>query len=96
MLGIAATRSLPRSLHHASETVLLPADLHARGFTNGAIRAQLDARRWRRLGRAFVLHNGALRRDEVLRAAMLNCGPRAPVDVLHRGRGTRPHPVATR
>jgi hypothetical protein len=78
--------------------VLLPAKLRARGFGENAIRAQLRARRWRRFGRAILLHNGALSRAEALRAALLNCGPRAvltsftAVEVLGLTRWERDEP----
>jgi hypothetical protein len=41
--------------------------------------AQLDARRWQRVGRALVLHNGRVHDDERIRIALINCGPRAVV-----------------
>jgi hypothetical protein len=51
--------------------------LELHGWTRGAVRAQLDARRWQRCGRALVLHNGPLHPDEMAEVALLNCGPRA-------------------
>ncbi|MGH8861621.1 MAG: hypothetical protein ACRDVG_10370, partial [Jatrophihabitantaceae bacterium] len=72
-----AEQSRPRTLHRATDTVLLPAQLSARGFSAAAIAARVSARRWRRFGRALVLHNGPLRREEAQRASLLNCGPRA-------------------
>jgi hypothetical protein len=47
------------------------------GWSQGAIRSQLDAYRWQRCGRAVVLHNGPIHPDELAPIAMLNCGPRA-------------------
>lgn len=73
----SAQRSRPRSLYRAADTVLLPSQLDGRGFTPGAVAAQLHARRWRRIGRAVVLHNGPLNRPEIRRAVLLNSGPRA-------------------
>lgn len=73
----AATRSRPRTLHRVEHTVATVADLQARGYTEAAIRAQIDARRWRRFGRAVLLHNGAVRRTEAQWLTLLNCGPRA-------------------
>lgn len=51
--------------------------LEAQGWSRAAVRAQLDARRWQRCGRALVLHNGPLHPDELADVALLNCGPRA-------------------
>lgn len=73
----AARRSLPRTLHRVGDTVATTAQLHARGYTSSAIKAQLSARRWRRFGRAYLLHNGPMRRDEAQWLALGNCGPRA-------------------
>ena len=53
------------------------AELVAMGYSRHAIDAQLAARRWQRVARVVVLHNGELSRDERWRAAVLNCGPRA-------------------
>lgn len=50
-------------------------ELVAAGVTRSEISANLAAGRWQRVGRAVVLHSGALRRDERWRAALVNCGP---------------------
>lgn len=42
-------------------------------------RAQLEAGRWRRAGKATVLHNGPLTRSDQIAVAVINCGPRAIV-----------------
>jgi hypothetical protein len=47
------------------------------GWTEGQIRAQLDANRWQMCGRAVVLHNGPLHPDELVGVALRNCGPQA-------------------
>jgi hypothetical protein len=41
------------------------------------VRANLRARRWQRVGRAIVLHNGPVARPEREQAALISCGPRA-------------------
>lgn len=51
--------------------------LRRMGFTRHALTAQLDAGRWQRIGRAIVLHNGALSRHQLLTVALLCHGPRA-------------------
>jgi hypothetical protein len=48
--------------------------LTASGWSVSAVNAQLRARRWQRVGRAIVLHNGVLSVAERRRAALLNCG----------------------
>lgn len=77
MLTTSAARSIPDSFEHAFDTVALAADLRRWGWTVGALRSQLDARRWQRVGRAIVLHNGPLQPEERRQVALLNCGPRA-------------------
>lgn len=47
------------------------------GWTSRAIQAQIDAMRWRRFGRAILLHNGAPTEEERHRIVLLNCGPRS-------------------
>jgi hypothetical protein len=74
---IPAARSFPDVLDNAHDTVVLAAELRRNGWTPASIRAQLDARRWQRNGRALVLHNGPLQSDERRRVALLNCGPRS-------------------
>jgi hypothetical protein len=77
MLTGPAVRSRPESLDNAYDTVVSPAELRRWGWSAAAIRAQLDGRRWQRLGRAIVRHNGPLQPDEQRHIALLNCGPRA-------------------
>ncbi len=59
------------------ESVACPADLRRAGWSEGAGRAQLAARRWQRFGRAVVLHGGPLTPDDRRRVAVMNCGERA-------------------
>lgn len=47
------------------------------GWTRDTVRAQLDAHRWQRCGRALVMHNGPLHPDELAVVALENAGPRA-------------------
>jgi hypothetical protein len=77
MLTSAAARSLPASLEFAADTVASKSELLRDGWSAAAVQAQLDARRWRRLGRAVVRHNAALHLDERRRVALINCGRRS-------------------
>lgn len=58
-------------------TVHTATTLHTAGWTDSAIRAQLDARRWQRCGRVILAHNGTPNDSERRGIALLNCGPRA-------------------
>jgi hypothetical protein len=58
-------------------SVLSRPELMARGCSAAELEAQLAARRWQRVGRAVVLHNGPLDTYERWHAARVNCGPRA-------------------
>jgi hypothetical protein len=53
------------------------ADLQHAGWSRGAIRAQLAARRWQRHGHAVVLHGGPPTLDERRSVVVLNYGERA-------------------
>jgi hypothetical protein len=53
------------------------AELARHGWTASAVRAQLAAGRWQRIGRAIVRHNGELSREQVCDVALVNLGPRA-------------------
>jgi hypothetical protein len=53
------------------------AGLGRQGWAVGAVRAQLAAGRWQRVGRAIVRHDGELSREEVCVIALVNLGPRA-------------------
>jgi hypothetical protein len=55
----SALASAPERLDSAWHTVESRPSLARQGWTPSAVRAQLDARRWQRVGRAVVLHNGA-------------------------------------
>jgi hypothetical protein len=58
-------------------TVLSRAALRQRHITPSQLRSRLDAGRWRRRGRAIVLHNGPLTRRQEWDVALVNLGPRA-------------------
>ncbi|MDT4934175.1 MAG: hypothetical protein QOK11_2067 [Pseudonocardiales bacterium] len=77
MLTTPAARSLPDDLDNAYDTVTSSAVLRRAGWSAGAIRAQVDARRWQRFGRAIVLHNGAPERAELWQIALRNSGRQA-------------------
>ncbi len=73
------TRSAARAAQvdaEGGDSVLSRAELATLGWASDAIRRQVQAGRWRMLGRAVVLHNGPLAPDERWRAALVNCGPR--------------------
>ena len=71
-----STALVPASLRDC-DRVIAHADLIDAGVTENALRAQLAAERWRRFGRAIVLHNGPLTTRQQRRVALINCGPRA-------------------
>ena len=52
-------------------------DLLRAGWTSDAIRGQVKARRWQRLGRAVVLHNSTPTTEDLRAAALIVLGPRA-------------------
>ena len=52
-------------------------ELERMGCTRSTARARVAARRWQRLGRAFVLHHGELTREQRWAVGVINCGPRA-------------------
>lgn len=74
MLTDAARKSVPDILDDARHTVSSIPALINDGWSENACRAQLGARRWRRVGRAVILHNAALSVAEQRRAALINCG----------------------
>ncbi|HZZ95859.1 MAG TPA: hypothetical protein VFE19_02505 [Jatrophihabitantaceae bacterium] len=73
----SASLSRPELLDSAWHTVNSLQTLQRQGWTRSGIRAQLEARRWQRVGRAVVGHNSVLTDEEKGRAVLLNCGPRA-------------------
>lgn len=73
----AAERSRPDDLDNAHDTVRTAAALARAGWSESALRAQLRARRWRRIGHAVLLHNGPPTASERTHIALANCGPRA-------------------
>lgn len=52
-------------------------ELHRMGCSRHQIDSRLSAGRWQALGRAIILHNGELTREERWFAGVANCGPRA-------------------
>jgi hypothetical protein len=75
-----STRAAARAADFSSfavTTVFRRAEVLAMGITDSQLRARIAAGRWQRLGRAVVLHNGPVARDERWQVALLNCGPRA-------------------
>jgi hypothetical protein len=74
VLTDAALRSLPTAVDDARQVVASIPMLVSRGWSEDAVRAQLRARRWQRVGRAVVLHNGGVSAAERRRAALVNCG----------------------
>lgn len=76
MLTVSARRSLD-PFAGPRETVRAVAALVRDGWTSDAIRAQIRARRWHRIGRAIVMHNGQPTIEELRAAALINLGPRA-------------------
>jgi hypothetical protein len=75
VLTQAARRS--RGAESVGAGALSRASLAQLGFDANAVRAQLDAGRWRLVGRAVVLTRGALVGPDRGEAALINCGPRA-------------------
>lgn len=66
-----------RLLRHQAGVATI-AQLVGCGMARDAIRAEVDARRWQRVGRhCVVIHNAALTRSDLMRAAVLD--PPAPV-----------------
>jgi hypothetical protein len=59
------------------DNVVRPAELWGAGFSTAQIRAQVDARRWQRVGRSVVLHNSTLSAEDRWQVTLSNCGPRA-------------------
>jgi len=57
--------------------VTTTARLIADGATRSQVQANIDARRWQRLGQAVVLHAGPVTRQQRWHAALINVGPRA-------------------
>jgi very-short-patch-repair endonuclease len=77
MLTSAARRSLPDPGQRGADAVSSVAALLAAGWSYSSIRAQIDAHRWQRIGRAVIKHNGAPTAAECRRAALIVLGPRA-------------------
>ena len=71
-----ATRSVDRRTRRLP-TVVSPRECNAAGLTIDEVRAHVAAHRWQRVGRAVLRHNGLPTQEELRRAALINCGPRA-------------------
>ena len=74
------TASALRSVHPFDQprrTVYRPTELYGRGMSEDELRAQLDAHRYRRYGRAILLSNGEPTVAERRELARLNAGPHA-------------------
>ena len=75
MTTAAASRSL-QGRDPYDDPVTSLARLMAGGWTASAVRAQLDAGRWRRWGTAIIRHNGPLSAADRCSVALVNLGPR--------------------
>lgn len=73
MTTSSATRALA-ALDTLGHRVVRADQLTGLGWRRAAVRAQLDAGRWRRIGRAIVLANGPLTHDDRLQVALVNAG----------------------
>jgi hypothetical protein len=52
-------------------------ELRRLGFDSGDVRRQVQAGRWRTVGRAVIQHSGPMTREQSCVAALINCGPRS-------------------
>jgi hypothetical protein len=77
MLRQHAALSIPPSLDDPAHTVRDVSGLIRDGWTVGGIQGQIRARRWQRVGRAVVRHNGPLHPDERAAVVLVNSGPRS-------------------
>lgn len=73
----SAARSLPDPHAYGADVVASVPDLLSAGWSPSAIRAQVRARRWQRIGRAVIRHNGPPCAAELRSAALITLGPRA-------------------
>jgi hypothetical protein len=76
MLTKSARRAMS-VLDGSGETVVDLAAIGPADRCRDIARANVAARRWQRIGRAFVLHTGTPTPHELRRAALINMGPRA-------------------
>ncbi|MDT4925770.1 MAG: hypothetical protein QOG01_3483 [Pseudonocardiales bacterium] len=77
MYSGSAVRSLTDPRLYGADVVTSVDRLRREGWTPSAVRSQIVARRWQRIGRAVVRHNGPLSADELNRVALIVLGPRA-------------------
>lgn len=75
-VGGMSTAAAARSLPHLA-AVITAGDLYGWGVTRSQIRANLAAHRWRRFGRAILLHNHDPTKQDWWDIARVNCGPRS-------------------
>lgn len=72
------TASAQRTLRDPHDTTVVSVDdLLTAGWTHSAVRSQLSARRWRRVGAAIVLHNAEPSTAERHAVVLANSGPRS-------------------
>jgi hypothetical protein len=77
MYSSSAARACPDPVAFGADAVTSAKALADHGWSSSAVRAQLSARRWQRVGRAVIRHNGPPTSDELSRAALINLGPRS-------------------
>lgn len=77
MHSTSAARSRPDPRQFGADVVTSARRLGMEGWTSSEIRSQLRARRWQRIGRAIIRHNGPPSPAELRRAALIVLGPRA-------------------
>jgi hypothetical protein len=79
MLTTGARRAMDGELAELTrfEGVASQRELARHGVTRSRVQANLDARRWQRIGPAIVLHSGRLSAQQRWQVALIHCGPRA-------------------
>lgn len=77
MRSLAARRSIADPHERGAGTVTSIFQLRRVGWTASGVRAQVDARRWQRVGRAVIKHNAEPNASELRQAALIVLGPRA-------------------
>lgn len=74
---MATAAALRAQVFDGFQTVVGRRQLSAAGIDAHDIDAQVQARRWQRIGPAVVLHNAGPTKDEWREVCLINCGPRA-------------------
>jgi hypothetical protein len=77
MYSNSARRSFPHPDRFGTDVVTSVDRLGVEGWSASAVRAQVQARRWQRIGRAVIRHNGAPSPQELRQAALIVLGPRS-------------------